>query len=31
MDISEVSRGNDIARAVEDNKDKSEDKTEING
>ncbi|XP_061977202.1 uncharacterized protein LOC133698325 isoform X2 [Populus nigra] len=31
MDISEASRGNDIARAVEDNKDKSEDKTEING
>lgn len=31
MDISEASRGNDIARAVEDKKDKSEDKTEING
>ncbi|KAJ6750710.1 hypothetical protein OIU85_001268 [Salix viminalis] len=31
MGISETSRGNDIARAVEDNKGKSEDKNEING
>jgi hypothetical protein len=31
VDISEASRGNDIARTVEDNKDKSEDKAEING
>ncbi|KAJ6299559.1 hypothetical protein OIU76_020512 [Salix suchowensis] len=31
MGISETSRGDDIARAVEDNKGKSEDKNEING
>ena len=31
MGISESSRGDDIARAVEDNKGKSEDKNEING